>query len=71
MNEDNFSVVKYLYTMDNSITAKNATVPDIIPFNIPERASISKSYIPILSQVYDLFSLNKSVAFRRSHAFPA
>jgi hypothetical protein len=44
MKEDNFSVVKYLYTMDSIITAKKATVPDIMPLIIQqERLSPSRT----------------------------
>jgi hypothetical protein len=39
INEDSFSFVKYLYTIDSNMTSKNATAPYIMPLRSPERLS--------------------------------
>ena len=60
-NVGSFSFVKYLYTMDSSMTAKKATVPYTIPVKSPQAVSNNKSYMTALSQVYNSCLLHKSV----------
>jgi hypothetical protein len=45
-NEDSLSFVKYRYTIDNSITVKNPTVPNIMPRNNPDRLSTTTADMP-------------------------